>query len=208
MKTKDNMFKEIKLTKDLTIYTSKITNIDNSMLVKDFEYNCDISKQTTHTKYSPGIQSRIYIISKNIANLKNEVLKKIISHFKLNKNYLISYDDWVYISESTNDNTYYHDHIHDGNLIFTKEPPQWSLVYYAQMPNNLQGKDGQLTFKTKNDEEVSVLPEENQIIMFPSDVLHKPELNKNSTTKRIVLATNITILDRNKKYIKETKTLL
>ena len=39
------MFEELKLTEDLTIFTSKITNIDNSMLVKDLEYNCDVSKQ-------------------------------------------------------------------------------------------------------------------------------------------------------------------
>jgi len=49
---------------------------------------------------------------------------------------------------------------------------------------------------------------ENQIIMFPADVEHKPELNKNSTNKRVVYVANITILDKNKKYIKNTNTFL
>jgi hypothetical protein len=72
----------------------------------------------------------------------------------------------------------------------------------------LKGNDGHLTFKTKNNEEVSILPVENQIIMFPADVEHKPELNKDSTNKRVVYVANITILDKNKKYIKNTNTFL
>lgn len=202
------MFEELKLTEDLTIFTSKITNIDNSMLVKDLEYNCDVSKQTTNTKDSPGIQSNICVISKNIADLQNETLKRVKSHFKLDENYLISRDEWVYISDNKNSITNYHDHIHEGNLNFIKELPQWTISYYAQMPNNLQGKDGHLSFITKNNEEVSFLPIETQIIMFPTDVLHKPELNKNSTKKRIVYVANIRILDKNKKYEKNTNTLL
>jgi hypothetical protein len=126
----------------------------------------------------------------------------------LKENYLISYDDWVFISENTNNQSNYHDHLSEGNLKLVKEPPQWSIVYYAEMPNNLQGKDGFLSFLTKDKKEVSILPLENQVIMFPSNVLHRPELNKNSTNKRVVYAANIAILDRNKKYVKNTKTLL
>ena len=202
------MFEEFKLNEDLTIFTSMITNIDNSMLVKDLEYNCDVSKLTINTEDSVGIQSKICITSKNITNLQNEILKKVTSHFKLNENYLISRDDWVFISDNKNNKSKFHNHISEGNLVFIKELPQWSIIYYAQIPNNLQGKDGYLSFKTKNNEEVSFLPTENQIIMFPSDVLHKPELNNKSTNKRVVYATNITILDKNKKYVKNTNTLL
>ena len=202
------MFKELKLSKDFTIFTSTITNIDNSLLVKDLEYNCDISKKTVNHEESPGIQSKIVIVSKNIEDIRNEILKKVISHFKLKKNYLISYEDWVYISENTNRQSNYHNHLGGGNNKLIKEPPQWSIVYYAEMPNNLQGNDGFLYFLTNNGDEVSVLPKESQLIMFPSNVQHKPQLNKNSTNKRIVYATNITILDRSKKYVKKTKTLL
>ena len=202
------MFTKLKLSKNFTIFTSTITNIDNSLLVKDLVYNCDISKKTISHEKSPGVQSRIYIVSKNIEDIRSEILKKVISHFKLKEDHLISYDDWVFISENTNTQTNYHNHLSEGNLNLIKEPPQWSIVYYAEMPNNLQGKDGFLSFLTKDKKEVSVLPVENQVIMFPSDALHKPELNKNSTNKRVVYAANIAILDRNKKYVKNTKTLL
>jgi hypothetical protein len=202
------MFTKLKLSKNFTIFTSTITNIDNSLLVKDLVYNCDISKKTISHEKSPGVQSKICVVSKNIEDIRNEILKKVILHFKLKENYLISYDDWVFISENTNNQSNYHDHLSEGNLKLVKEPPQWSIVYYAEMPNNLEGKDGFLSFLTKDKKEVSVLPVENQVIMFPSDVLHRPELNKNSTNKRVVYAANIAILDRNKKYVKNTKTLL
>ncbi len=205
------MFTELRLNKNLSILTSIITNIDNSLLVKDLEYNCEVSLKTADNKKYPrlaGIQSRICVVSKNIIDIRNEILKRVISHFELDENYLISYDDWVFISESTNNNSNYHDHVGEGNLMLWKEPPQWSIVYYAKMPDNLQGNDGFLFLKTKKGEEVSFLPVENQIIMFPSDVPHKPELNKNSTNKRVVYAANIAILDRNKKYDKISKTLI
>jgi hypothetical protein len=201
------MFEEFKLTEDFTIFKSTITNIDNPTLVKDFEYNCDISKYTTDDS-TPGKQSRIHIISKNITDIRNEVLKMVMLHFKLDENYLISFDDWVYISDNKNNKTCYHNHISQTNFFLLKEPPQWTISYYVETPNNLKGNDGHLTFKTKNNEEVSILPVENQIIMFPADVEHKPELNKDSTNKRVVYAANITILDKNKKYIKNTNTFL
>jgi hypothetical protein len=206
------MFKELKLTEDFTILTSTITNIDNSMLIKDLLYNCDVSKYTydgkAYGKGVPGKQSRIYLISKNIVDIRNEILKMFMLHFKLDENYLISIDDWVFISDSKNNTSGYHNHVSQGNLVFFKEPPQWSLVYYLQMPNNLEGIDGHLSFKTKNDKEVSFLPVENQIIMFPADIEHKPELNKKSTNDRIVYAANLTIFDRNKKYEKKINTLI
>ena len=84
------MFEEFKLTEDFTIFKSTITNIDNPTLVKDFEYNCDISKYTTDDS-TPGKQSRIHIISKNITDIRNEVLKMVMLHFKLDENYLIAH---------------------------------------------------------------------------------------------------------------------
>ena len=202
------MFKELKLTKDLTIFTSTITNIDNSLLVKDLEYNCEISKKTVNHEKSPGIQSKIFIVSKNITKLRDELLKMFISHFELDENYLIYISDWVFISDNKNNQSGYHNHISESNLLFIKEPPKWTVCYYAEMPDNLEGVDGYISFKTNNDEEVSLLPVENQIIMFPADILHKPELNKKSTNKRVVYGANLTILDKNKKYEKNTNRLL
>jgi len=99
-------------------------------------------------------------------------------------------------------------HVTNYNIEYSREIPQWSLVYYASFPNNLEGNDGMSLFQTKSGEEFSILPEESQIIIFPSDVLHKPGLNKNSTKKRIVFAANVAILDTNKEYSKKQKSLI
>jgi signal recognition particle subunit SEC65 len=201
------MFTELKLTDDLTIFTSTISNIDNELLAEDLEYNCEVAKDTYYGGGNPGKQATIVVTSKNIELLKNEILKKISSVLKLDANYICSYDAWVYISDNKNKISEYHSHITEGNLYFSEEIPHWSIIYYAEVPNNSLENDGKLFFKTKT-KEVSILPYQNQIIMFPADVLHKAGLNPNSTNKRVVYAVNISILDRNKKYKKLNKTLL
>lgn len=75
------MFKELKLTEDLTILTDTITDVDNEQLVKDIEYICEISK-TTNIE-SKGIQSEIHITSHNIRKLKEIINDKIIAFFNL-----------------------------------------------------------------------------------------------------------------------------
>jgi hypothetical protein len=202
------MFEEMKLDDDLIILTSTITNIDNSLLVKDLEYNCQVSNDTNIGNGNPGIQANINVVSKNILNLKNEIMKKVTSFLKLDDQFICTYDDWVYISDNTNTKTGYHNHISKSNLIKTKEIPQWSIIYYVEMPNKLVGTDGLLYFKTKNGKEVSILPKTNQILMFGADVPHKPELNRSSTNKRVVYASNISILDRNKSYTKLNKSIV
>jgi hypothetical protein len=201
------MFTEFKLADDLTIFTSTISNIDNESLVKDLEYNCEVSKDTYHGGGNPGKQATIVVTSKNIEILKKEILKKLISILKLDIDYICTYDAWVYISDNKNKITDYHTHTTEGNFRFSEEIPHWSIVYYVEVPNNLIENDGRLFFKTKT-KEVSILPYQNQIIMFPANVLHKPGLNPNSTNKRVVYAANISVLDRNKKYKKLNKTLL
>jgi hypothetical protein len=201
------MFTELKLADDLTIFTSTISNIDNELLVKDLEYNCEVSKDTHYGGEKPGKQATIVVTSNNIEILKKEILKKVISILKLDVDYICTYDDWTYISDNENKMTDYHTHNTEGNFHFSEEIPHWSIIYYVEMPNNLIENDGRLFFKTKT-KEVSILPYQNQIIMFPADVPHKPGLNPNSTNKRVVYAVNISILDRNKKYKKLNKTLL
>ena len=72
------MFTELKLTDDLTIFTSTISNIDNESLVKDLEYNCEVAKDTYYGGGNPGKQATIVVTSNNIELLKNEILKSFL----------------------------------------------------------------------------------------------------------------------------------
>jgi len=202
------MLDAIKFSEELSIYTTKISDIDNEQLSKDLELNCNINKNLIKGDNIPGIQSDIIITSKNIQDLEIKIIKIIKDFLKLKDDYVIYKWYWTYISDSNNTLSKYHNHVTNYNIEYSREIPQWSLVYYASFPNNLEGNDGMLLFQTKSGEEFSILPEESQIIIFPSDVLHKPGLNKNSTKKRIVFAANVAILDTNKEYSKKQKSLI
>ena len=76
------------------------------------------------------------------------------------------------------------------------------------MPNNLQGIEGCLSFKTDDNKMHPILPEEGDLIIFPSNLLHTPELSPNSTKERIVMGGVYTKLDVDKTYIKKEKTFI
>ena len=204
MNAEQQIFNEIKFSNTLSIYKTNINNIDNHNLIKDLEYNCEVSKTTTYpSENGPGTQSNIYLLSKNINLLRDTIISKFIKFFNLNENYLLFKEDWVFISDKNNIYSSYHNHDNGSNVFFTKEKPQWSLTYYVSVPDF----DNKLFFK-ENKNEYSVTPNVGDLILFPSSIMHRPEVNNTSLVKRVVYAMNGAILDRNKNYIKKEKTLL
>ena len=81
--------------------------------------------------------------------------------------------------------------------------PDYTFVYYVQMPNNLINNDGLLLIEGENKKMYKVLPEEDDLIIMFGDLPHAPQLSLNSTKDRIVLAGNIKF-----EYNKKNKTLL
>jgi hypothetical protein len=60
------------------------------------------------------------------------------------------------------------------------------------MPNNLNENDGKLFFLNQKDNvEMMFLPEENELVIFPADLYHRPETSIYSDIDRIVIAGNI-----------------
>lgn len=199
------MLDVIKLTEELSVYTAKITGIDNEKLSKDLELNCNVSIKTVN---NIGQQSDIIITTKNISNLEIKILELLKDFLKIQDDYALFKWYWTFISDSDNKKSTFHDHITGYSIEHSREIPQWSLVYYASFPDNLDEDEGKLFFRTKDGKEFSILPEEGQMILFPSDLPHKPGLNRKSTKKRIVFGANIAVLDRNKKYSKVEKTFI
>ena len=104
------------------------------------------------------------------------------------------FHSWILFADNKDDRSYYHDHL-DINGI----PNQWSFCYYIQMPDNLTGDQGKLMFKTAKGVELSTLPEEGDIIIFPGDLLHTPLEAVDSNKDRVVFCSNISfipLLDR------------
>ena len=54
------------------------------------------------------------------------------------------------------------------------------------MPDNLEGDDGYLLFKTEEGEEYKMLPKEGDLVFFPASLSHMPKTNIKSKLERIV----------------------
>lgn len=151
-----------------------------------------------------------------IKNKIDEVIQKGIKSCieiyekEIGEQNFIETDGWVNIVRSKdpvqenfkegNDKYHSHTEINKKNGSFE---PTYTYVYYVQMPNNLTGDDAVLFFKDKNDNEFSILPEEDDLIIMKADVLHAPNKSENSTIDRIVFAGNVGI-----KFIKKQKSLI
>jgi hypothetical protein len=68
------------------------------------------------------------------------------------------------------------------------------------MPDNLNNQEGKILFRTNEGIEVSYLPKVGDLILFPANLLHKPELNRGSDIERIVYAGGFAMLDCDKEY--------
>jgi hypothetical protein len=120
-----------------------------------------------------------------------------------NKNWnMINLGTWINIIRSKNpvqvefkndelkNNIIYHTHS-DMNAEINTFIPNYTYVYYIQMPDIMNGDDGVLYFKSENGKEYWILPEEDDLIIMPGNMPHSPSNAPNSMVDRIVLAGNV-----------------
>jgi hypothetical protein len=143
------------------------------------------------------------IVQIGINKCKEIYNEKNIIHNKINT------DAWVNVVRSLNpvqenfhtDNKYHiHTEINKGNKDFI---PHYTYVYYIQMPDIMDGDDGVLYFKGKDDTEHWIRPEEDDLIIMEADIPHSPNNAPNSKLDRIVMAGNVGF-----EYIKKEKSLI
>lgn len=140
----------------------------------------------------PGIQSEMKIHCKEINDIIDTgrtMIKEIQKSWKLPHEVTIE-SHWIYLSGPDNPWAPWHKHHHVGGLDGLQ--PQWTYVYYAEFPENLEGTDGRLYFREDHDleKEYWYLPKEDSFLVFPSLLDHKPEIAPKSAKSRIVIAGN------------------
>lgn len=81
--------------------------------------------------------------------------------------------------------------------------PNYTWVYYIQMPDVMEDEDGVLYFRGENDKEYWIRPEEDDIIIMPGWMPHAPNNAPKATIDRIVIAGNVGF-----EFIKKQKSLL
>lgn len=96
----------------------------------------------------------------------------------------------------------YHTHTEINKLI-KLFVPDYTYVYYIQMPDIMDEEDGVLYFKGKNGKEYWIRPEEDDLIIMHGDMPHVPNRAPKSTVDRIVIAGNVGF-----DFIKKEKSLL
>lgn len=200
------MIEQIKLNDAISIYKTKIEVSDINQLISDIKLNLDISIDTKKpTPMEPGIQSTIVVSTPSIRELTEKIMNTLFETFNIDKNSPYTTMQWTYISD--NKNTYSGFHSHEKKT-YVNIPMQWTYTYYVQMPDNLNGDDGQLVFKLDDESTQSILPESGDLLIFPTTILHMPMTNTKSELERIVFAGIWSYIDTKIKIRKHNKTLL
>jgi hypothetical protein len=96
----------------------------------------------------------------------------------------------------------YHNHV-DINKQMNSFIPDYTYVYYVQMPDVMDGDDGVLYFKGQNNQEYWIRPEEDDLIIMEGWMPHAPNNAPKSTIDRIVIAGNVGF-----EMIKKTNSLI
>lgn len=153
----------------------------------------------------------------NIKNYLDLVCQKAIDccislwNLEFNKKYnKINTNAWINIvksktpvqNEFKNPKNKYHTHT-DKAEMFGRFTPQYTYVYYIQMPDIMEGEDGVLYIKSLNNMEYYIKPEIDDLIIFSAELPHAPNNAPKANVDRIVLAGNVGF-----EYKKKEKSLI
>ena len=198
----------ISLSPLINIYKTQL-DINNIALIPELELNVNVNEITSNKQDKiPGTQSVIIIDGPNIKKLRQACILELQKALQLSTEEPYLLETWVYISTNDNNETLYHRHVRNRLFrVVGDSTNDFTFTYYVQMPNNLQGNEGRLFFTTNDYKyETSILPKVGELYIFPADLLHRPELNPNSTVDRIVVGGSYKKLElgRNQRKIEST----
>ena len=193
----------IKIGNSKLVYKFSNIEYNKKKLIDELIFNLDISKQPApQSVNAPGVQSDVFIIGGELSNLRDKVISILDERIYKSKN-TYAYKNWIYQSKSSNQFSSFHEHT---NMIDLKTKGEWTWTFYVQMPDNLNGDDGEILFM-EDGVTMGMLPNEGDLFIFPADLLHMPNTNQSSTKDRIVLAGTVCKMNLDKKYVKKEKTL-
>jgi len=190
------------------IYREKIKYpFSKENLIKKIYQNVSLFKH--ESKYeTPGIQTNILLKCKEIDYILNYGAEKCKELFYKDSNIEdITYAlyPWIFISKNETTASHFHNHNMFAPEVQNSIKSNYTFIYYVQIPNNLKDNDGKLIIIDEEQQQIAILPEENELIILPAYVYHRPETSVNSNIDRIVIAATVLFDLPN---LKEKKTLL
>lgn len=170
------------------IASADYTKFDNYAYLSDWG-SFDYEKEMIPTN---GIENFIKLSIKECTELA------IKSNKKFNK---INVNSWINVVRKEkpkqsnfkkNDEVHLHNHV-DLQKKQKSFHPEYTFVYYLQMPDNLSNNEGKLIVADDNDNRYYYMPEEGDLIIMSGYLMHSPEKSIKSTKDRIVIAGNFGI---------------
>jgi hypothetical protein len=200
-KTKLNLLEDKTIfLKEAEYFISLIPNSTNDSypIIKEWNNDLDFKGKVS------GDVNLYRIIQLGIDSCKNIYDEKQLPYNKINV------ESWVNVVRSKNpiqpnfynDEEKYHTHteINKENKSFF---PNYTFVYYIQMPDMMDNEDGVLYVMSKSGKEYFIMPEEDDLIIMEGDLPHAPNNAPNSNIDRIVVACNVGF-----DFIKKEKSLI
>lgn len=176
-------------------------------LIKKIYQNVSLFEDESKYEH-PGIQTNILLKCKEIDYILNYGAEKCKNIFCKDSNiedipYAIY--PWSFISRNETTASHFHNHDKFAPNVKKSIKSNYTFIYYVQVPNNLKENDGKLIIINDEKQQIAILPEEDELIILPAHVYHRPETAIYSNIDRIVIAATILFDFPN---LKEKKTLL
>lgn len=171
-------------------------------LAQEIDYNItlDLRANLEGGPVMPRIQSNVVIHNGLIKEVTNRIIDTIVKECYDGEDFPYTLANWVFIiDEKSPQGEDFHNH---SRMSEVRTKGEWTFTYYVTMPDNLQKDDGYIYFKSK-DYNKAILPKEDELLIFPADLLHLPKISPGSKTNRRVIAGTISKV----KY-KSSKTLM
>lgn len=175
---------EIKLSENVTIYR--------------YQYNWNIPKKKfidkVYTNYKiEGVEQ--FGNTTNIVLKCNEFNEIHKLAYEISKSLTTIIDDdyidtnFIYMQDA---NTQYSTkkmfHTHEYTFSHKiKLNNDWTYCFYLQMPKNVKGNEGKLSFKDLDGSILTVSPNEGDILVFNANLLHTPESTPNAECDRLTI---------------------
>ena len=171
-------------------------------LAQEIDYNItlDMRANLEGGPERPRIQSNVVIQNGLIKEVTNRIIDIIVKECYDGEDFPYTLRNWLFIiDEKSPEGQDLHNHTRMQDLT---TPGEWTFTYYVTMPNNLSKDDGYIYFKSK-DYNKAILPKEDELLIFPANLMHLPKISPGSKTSRRVIAGTISKV----KY-KSNKTLM
>jgi hypothetical protein len=190
----------ILLNGEIILYkTSYISNTKQKDLIKILEKEIEKQPLVINEAFSISLKTD------GVGDIIDFGIKCCTELFK--NNGLVYNERWadIWINRIKNETTYqkvvtnpedaiYHIHTELSNDL-KKFKPNYTFVYYVQMPDNLIENEGALLIKNSKGDIYTYHPKEFDFIIMDADVPHSPMASPNSTKDRLVVAGNIGFLN-------------